>query len=299
MSDIKDLLQQFSQKFNQLLPAFFPMPDGPEKRVVEAMQYSIMNGGKRLRPFLLTETAALFNVKPEISMQTAIALELLHTYSLIHDDLPAMDDDELRRGQPTCHCRFDEATAILAGDGLLTYAFEVLSRNNHDLSTEIRLKLINLLARAAGAFDGMVSGQQLDLYSENWSGEYDPVMLVTRTEAMKTGCLIRFACEAGAILGGATEAERQALTDYARHIGIAFQIADDILDVEGDPALMGKTLQKDAVQGKITFVSLYGLDKAKEMARDFINQARQALQIFGEKAENLTDLAEFIITRNR
>lgn len=298
MTDIKTLLKDFSQEFNKFIEGQFPLPCGQEKHVVEAMKYSVMNGGKRLRPFLVVETAKLFDVPPFPSaMLVSAALEMLHTYSLIHDDLPAMDNDDLRRGKPTCHKEFDEATAILAGDGLLTQAFQVLSHPSVSPDTAIRCELIGNLANDAGAYVGMIAGQMLDLYAETAPKDEDNETLIKRIEEMKTGRLIRFACEAGAILGGAENEQRQALIDYSRNIGMAFQIADDILDVEGNPELVGKTLQKDAAQGKVTFVSLYGLDKAKEIAKDLIAKAKANLSIFGEKAETLQTLADFIIER--
>lgn len=297
MTDIKEKLTAFSQRFNNRLPEFFTLPAGPEKRVVQAMEYSVMNGGKRLRPFLVTECAALFGISEEKSFRTAAALEMLHSYSLIHDDLPAMDNDDLRRGKPTCHKQFDEATAILAGDGLLTYAFEIISDEKTHPRPVIRSRLIKLLAEAAGAFNGMIAGQMLDLYAENLKNPSEPEKLIKNIEEMKTGRLLRYACEAGAILGNARDEKYQALIDYSRRIGIAFQIADDILDVEGDQALVGKTLNKDAEQGKITFVSIYGLSKTKQIAKDFIAEAEHVLNIFGNKADTLKQLAHYIIER--
>lgn len=297
MIDIKEILSAYSTFFNQELKGFFPLPDGPESRVVKAMEYSVMNGGKRLRPFLVAEASRLFGVDANQSLRTAIALEMLHSYSLIHDDLPAMDNDDLRRGKLTCHKQFDEATAILAGDGLLTYAFEVLSDKKTATKCETRCELIAMLANAAGAFNGMVAGQMLDLYVEATADNYDKDTTIKKIEEMKTGRLIRYACEAGAVLGCASDEQKEALIVYARKIGIAFQIADDILDVEGEQILVGKTLQKDAEQGKLTFVGLYGLEKAKEIARDIIQEAKDALNIFGNKAEVLKALAQYIIDR--
>lgn len=296
MTGIKEQITDYSSRFNHRLPEFFPLPSGPESLVIEAMKYSVANGGKRLRPFLVYETAKLFGISFEESLRTAAALEFLHSYSLIHDDLPAMDDDNLRRGKPTCHKAFDEATAILAGDGLLTYAFEILSDEKTHPSAEIRAQLINMLASAAGAFGGMVAGQTLDLYAEKNAGTGSET-LIRHIEEMKTGRLIRFACEAGGVLGNADEKTLQVLTAYSRKIGIAFQIADDILDVEGDQALVGKTLNKDAAQGKATFVSLQGVEKAKQLARCYIDDAKELIGIFGEKSAALSALADFIIER--
>ena len=258
MTDIKAELSEFSQKFNTYLASCFPLPEGAEKRVIEAMSYSVMNGGKRLRPYLLCECAGLFDVNQQTAFPAAASLEMLHSYSLIHDDLPAMDNDDLRRGKPTCHKQFDEATAILAGDGLLTYAFEFLS-HSLEIKPDIRLALIQLLSSAAGAFGGMVSGQTLDIYATSTGSQQADEDIISRLELMKTGRLLRYACEAGAVLGQASVEERQNLVSYARKIGQAFQIADDILDRVGDQTVVGKTLHKDDSQNKFTFVSYYGI----------------------------------------
>ena len=295
MMTIKETLSAYAQAFNTRLSEFFPLSNLPENRVVEAMKYSVMNGGKRMRPFLVNETGSLFGLDFEKTLRTAVALECLHSYSLIHDDLPAMDNDDLRRGKPTCHKAFDEATAILAGDGLLTYAFEILS-DARTASADIRCELISKLSSGAGALGGMVAGQMLDIYAED-NPKQTSETIIKRIEEMKTGRLISFACEAGAILGQASDAERQKLLEYSRGIGVAFQIADDILDVEGDPKLVGKTLNKDAAQGKMTFVSLYGLDKAKQIEKELVEKAQEALSSFGAKAENLRLLASYIIER--
>ncbi|MBQ9235590.1 MAG: polyprenyl synthetase family protein [Alphaproteobacteria bacterium] len=296
MYDFAADLKQFSEDFNRRLPDMFHFPKGVERRVVEAMFYSLSGGGKRLRPFLVCKTAALFSIDTSTAFRVAAALEMLHTYSLIHDDLPAMDNDDFRRGRPTCHKQFDEATAILAGDGLLTYAFEVLASAD-EVPCEVRLKLCALLARRAGAFDGMIAGQMLDLLAEESPNLVDDA-IIRHIEEMKTGCLIAYACQAGAILGKASDAQYQAITRYARAIGIAFQITDDILDVTGDAALMGKTLGKDAAQDKKTFVSLYGLDNAKNQAAALIAQAKDCLRGFGDAAVPLSALADFILTRD-
>ncbi len=296
MTDFTAKLKQFSARFNDKLPALFAYPSGSEQQVSRAMFYSLSNGGKRLRPYLVCEVANLFGISEDISFPVAASLEMLHTYSLIHDDLPAMDNDDFRRGKPTCHKQFDEATAIIAGDGLLTYAFEVLSKAPL-ISPETKLKLISLLAERAGAFNGMIAGQMLDLQTDK-SPELSSEEIIKHIEEMKTGCLIAYAVQAGAIIGNASSEEYTALTTYARKIGIAFQISDDILDVIGDSALMGKTLGKDAKQGKLTFVSLYGLDNARQKAEKLITEAKESLQLFGSKAADLKDLADFIISRN-
>lgn len=299
MTSFSDCLRDYTVFFNQQLPAFFPLPSGPEKRVVEAMLYSVSNGGKRLRPFLVAETAALFGITREQSLPVAVALECLHSYSLIHDDLPAMDNDTLRRGKPTCHIQFDEATAILAGDGLLTYAFEILNRSQTVTDAVKRSELSLLLAKSAGAFDGMIAGQMLDLFSEQNQIPADQAETVIKhIEEMKTGRLLSYACEAGAVLGNADSETRQKLIDYSRKIGIAFQIADDILDVEGNPELVGKTLNKDAAQGKLTFISIYSLESARQIGNRLINEAKNIVASLNADTAKLQLLADFIMNRS-
>ena len=299
MNDIRTELKDFASSFNGELKQYFPLPQGPEKRVVEAMEYSVLNGGKRIRPFLVKETAGLFDVPLNQALRVGAALEMLHVYSLIHDDLPAMDNDDWRRGKPTCHKQFDEATAILAGDALLTYAFEIMSHKNTHPDPQVRCQLVQLLAQAAGGFRGMVAGQMLDLLAENMQNPNNPEELIRKIEEMKTGRLLRFAIEAGAVLGQADMQAHNALMLYAMKIGLTFQISDDILDVEGDQALVGKTLHKDEAQNKLTFVSLYGLQGAKDLARKLTDEAIEALAVFGGRAQTLVDLAEFIINRNK
>ena len=296
MSDIVEKLAYFSRHFNTDLEKCFPFTDGAENRVIEAMKYSVMNGGKRLRPYLLCKCAELFEVDYETAFPAAASLEMLHSYSLIHDDLPAMDNDDLRRGKPTCHKQFDEATAILAGDGLLTYAFEYLS-NALIIRPEIRLALIQLLSSAAGAFKGMVSGQTLDIYATSTGNTKEDEEIISRLEEMKTGRLLRYACEAGAVLGKADIEKRNVLISYSRKIGQAFQIADDILDREGDQKLVGKTLHKDDAQSKFTFVSYYGIEPARQKAKQLIEQAIDEISIFGNKAIDLQNLARYIVER--
>lgn len=297
--NIQEILKQYASRFNQEIDRFFPFPQGAEKRVSEAMYYSLTRGGKRLRPFLVYETAGLFGISFEQSLNVAMALEMLHTYSLIHDDLPAMDDDDLRRGFPTCHKQFDEATAIIAGDGLLTYAFEIMSRPSTCPDSDTRCYLIEMLANAAGAFNGMVAGQMLDLIGSAYNDKQeDKEDLIKHIEEMKTGRLLRYAVEAGAVLGQATETELKNLIGYSRKIGIAFQITDDILDTIGDERAMGKTLHKDESQNKLTFVRLYGLDEAGKIARDLVNSACEDINCFGMRAQNLKNLAFYIVNRN-
>lgn len=296
MSEIEQILKTFSLTFNQRLEQYFPTSTAPEHRAMAAMKYSLMNGGKRLRPFLLHETAALFGVDYETAFPVAASLEMLHTYSLIHDDLPAMDNDDMRRGKPTCHKAYDEATAILAGDGLLTYAFEVLNAAN--IPDSVKTELTLLLARNAGAKEGMIAGQVLDLYTDSHQDFANPEEVIKHTEELKTGCLLRYPCEAGAILGKATPAERETLVRFSRNLGIAFQITDDILDVEGDEQLVGKTLKKDKAQHKLNFVSIYGVEKARQIAKELIVEAESLLTPFGKKADKLKMLSRYLLARN-
>ena len=298
-NNFEQIIKEYSQLFNQEIEKYFNFPHGEEKRVTEAMHYSLSCGGKRLRPFLVYSTAKLFGVEFADSLPVAMALEMLHTYSLIHDDLPAMDNDDFRRGVPTCHKKFDEATAILAGDGLLTYAFEILSSPQTSFDTQIRCKLISLLAKAAGAFDGMIAGQMLDLTAAQYTLKTaNAEDIINHIEEMKTGRLLRYAVEAGATLGNAPFDVKNKLLSYARKIGIAFQITDDILDVTGDDKVVGKTLHKDNAQNKLTFINLYGLEKSQQMADRLINEAINELSVFGDKAKSLILLAQYIITRN-
>jgi farnesyl diphosphate synthase len=266
-------------------------------RLLEAMRYSSLGGGKRLRPFLVIESARLFGVVGEAALRTACALEMIHCYSLVHDDLPAMDDDDLRRGRPTTHKAFDEATAILAGDGLLTYAFDVVADNRTHHDAGVRAALVLALARAAG-IGGMVGGQALDLAAETAA---TPLSLeeTLRMQAMKTGALLRFAVDAGAILGAASEPQARALTRYGEALGAAFQIADDILDAEGDSAALGKRAGKDAERGKATLVGLLGLDAARARRDSLVADATAALREtgLGERTDILAEAARFVASR--
>ncbi len=296
MADIISILGDFSRNFNQDLQAYFPKTDKLEHRAFNAMRYSLMNGGKRLRPFLLCQTATLFDVPYQKCLPVAASLEMLHTYSLIHDDLPAMDNDDFRRGQPTCHKAYDEATAILAGDGLLTYAFEIL--NTAPIPDSQKVELTLLLAQASGALEGMIAGQVLDLYTDSHQDFSHPEDIIKHTEELKTGCLLRYPCEAGAVLGKATEEQRKTLIRFSRNLGIAFQITDDILDIEGDEKIVGKTLKKDEKQNKLNFVSIYGITKARTIAADLIAEAESLITSFGQKSENLKLLSRYFLTRN-
>jgi farnesyl diphosphate synthase len=269
-------------------------------RLIEAMRYSSLGGGKRFRPFLVVESAALLDVPRQNALMAGAALECVHCYSLVHDDLPAMDNDALRRGQPTAHKAFDEATAILAGDGLLTFAFDILSRPETHTDAAVRIELVMALARASGV-GGMAGGQMLDLAAEGRFvqnhaaplGENDVRML----QAMKTGALLRFACQAGGILAAATPAQRDALDRYGTAVGQAFQIADDLLDLEGDPALVGKQTGKDAEAGKATMVSVLGVAAAKARLAQLVADAEQALAPFGAASAILIEAAKFVAER--
>ena len=266
-------------------------------RLLEAMRYASLGGGKRLRPFLVIETAALLGVPRERALMAGAAIECVHGYSLVHDDLPAMDDDALRRGRPTVHKAYDEASAILAGDGLLTFAFDILARPETHPDPAVRVALVAGLARAAG-IGGMAGGQMLDLAAEGRFGappnrEHDVVTL----QAMKTGALIRFSCEAGAILGQASDATRETLRRYGKALGQAFQIADDLLDLEGDAATLGKSTGKDEAHGKATLPALLGRDAARTRLAALVGEAEAALAPFGEAAAVLSAAAHFVAER--
>lgn len=264
-----------------------------ETKVMEAMRYSALAGGKRLRPFLTVESAKLFGVNPDAAMLTAAAIEFVHTYSLVHDDLPAMDNDDFRRGKPSCHKQFGEAAAILAGDALLTYAFEVLSHPSVHADANVRCELIRSLARASGV-RGMVGGQMMDLDAEHKTMEIDEVI---RLQRLKTGELFAVSCEVGAILGKAPDAMRSRLSRYAHDMGLAFQITDDLLDVEGTRTATGKGVKKDAAKGKATLVSALGLERAREQANTLAKQAIEHLMPFDGRADSLRALASYVVTR--
>ena len=281
------------RKLRDFMPVPAQVPGGPEGRLVEAMRYCMFAGGKRLRPFLLVTSADLFGVEKKHSLRVAAAIECIHTYSLIHDDLPAMDDDDMRRGQPACHKKFDEATAILAGDALLTLAFDILADPATHPDATVRCDLIRALTKASG-LHGMVGGQIIDLESENKDLDMGEI---TRLQQLKTGALICFSSEAGAILGRASDHMRQLLQGYARDLGLAFQIADDLLDHEGSPEEVGKATGKDAARGKATFVSLMGAERAHQQADILADQAIEHLAEFGDKAILLKGLARFVVDR--
>jgi farnesyl diphosphate synthase len=275
------------------LDALLPVPETAEGRLIEAMRYSVLNGGKRMRAFLVMQTAQLFSVNQTCAARVAASVEMLHAYSLIHDDLPAMDDDDLRRGHPSCHKKFDEATAILAGDALQTRAFEVLAEADTHADAEARCELVLALAAASG-MRGMVGGQMIDMQAE---GKTLTGPEITRLQALKTGRLIQFSAEAGAILGRAPQAQRHFIAAYGRELGGAFQIYDDVLDETASAEELGKTIGKDLAQGKATMVSILGLDRARAQAERLAEQAAGHLESFGEKADLLRALASFTVTR--
>lgn len=295
MRDFNEALKASAAATERMLDLLLPRPEGPEKPLLEAMRYATLNGGKRLRPLLVMATSELFNVSRISGERVGAAIEMLHTYSLVHDDLPCMDDDDLRRGKPTVHKAYDEATAVLAGDALLTLAFEVVAAPETHSDPEVRAELVVALARAAGGH-GMVGGQMIDLEAEKTPNQLD-IGQITRLQQLKTGALIAFSCEAGGILGKAAASQRMALKAYAHDLGLAFQIVDDILDHEGDESQMGKKVGKDAALGKATFVSLLGLDQAKRQAGMLADQAKAHLDGFGDKASVLRQLADYVVTR--
>ena len=270
-----------------------PAPTGPEAKLAEAMRYAVLGGGKRLRPFLAVESAKLFGVARGCALRVAAAIEFLHAYSLIHDDLPAMDDSDLRHGHPSLHKAFDEATAILAGYALLPLAFEVPSERDTHPDPIVRTELTRRLAQAAGAH-GIVGGQMLDLLAER---EPLDIPAITRLQRLKTGEVFAFACESGAILGKAAPPVRHALVAYAHSLGLAFQIADDLLDVTGDAAVTGKPTGQDAAAGKATFISVLGPERARAQAWRLADQAIEHLELFEDKADLLRAAARFVVDR--
>jgi farnesyl diphosphate synthase len=278
-----------------LSDALLPDEIARPKRLIEAMRYSSLGGGKRLRPFLVVESSAVFGVPREAALLAGAALECIHCYSLIHDDLPAMDNSDLRRGRPTLHKVYDDATAILAGDALLTLAFDIITRDEIHQDVGVRLALTRALARASG-IGGMAGGQMLDLAGEGRFGDREPVD-VARLQQMKTGALLRFGCIAGALLGQSAPKQYRALDDYGRALGEAFQIADDLLDVEGDAAALGKPAGQDAALNKATFVTQLGIDGAKQRLRDLLATADAALSTFGSKGDVLRAAARFVAER--
>lgn len=286
-------LKDFAGVLENKMLSLLPIAEGMEENVLEAMRYALLAGGKRLRPFLAVQSAVLFSINQESALRVAAAIECVHTYSLIHDDLPAMDDDDMRRGLPTTHKKYDEATAILAGDALLTLAFEILADHKTHTDAAIRCDLITALSQAIGA-KGMVGGQMIDLNAENQPLQHDEI---SRMQHMKTGELIIFSCEVGAILANVNDERRTALKNYAENIGLAFQIVDDLLDIEGRTEDIGKTAGKDVEAGKATLVSLMGAEKARTLADELIGNAIKQMDIFKEKSVVLKSLAKFVLNR--
>ena len=289
-------LAHAAEATERTMDRLLPKGEEGEARVFEAMRYSSLGGGKRLRAFFVLAGATLFKVGAMPALRAASAIEFVHAYSLIHDDLPAMDDDDLRRGKPSCHRQFDEATAILAGDALQALAFEVLAHEETHGDPAVRASLVSELARASGAH-GMVGGQMLDLLAEEKGAEPLSIGAITRLQRLKTGALISFSCTAGAILGKAPEQMRAALSAYAHDLGLAFQIVDDLLDVEGSAAELGKTPGKDAAAGKATFVSILGLERARAQAAMLADQASVHLEPLGSAADLLRQAAKFVVSR--
>ena len=295
MTALESLFRHNAAAVGDKLRALLPSAEGPEARLVEAMAYSVLAGGKRLRPFLVIASSEMFGVARECALRVAAAVEMVHTYSLVHDDLPCMDDDALRRGKPAAHIAFDEATAVLAGDALLTLAFGVLAEVETHSDPEVRCEIIRALA-AAGGCHGMVGGQIIDLQAKNQTLDAGAV---TRLQQLKTGGLIAFSCESGAILGKAPRQLRHALHAYAHDLGLAFQIADDLLDNQGSAAKLGKAVGKDDRMGKATMVALLGPERARTQAEMLARQAAAHLDAFAEKAQTLRAVADFVVTRDR
>ncbi|MGB3806787.1 MAG: polyprenyl synthetase family protein [Erythrobacter sp.] len=290
-------LKRVQTEVDACFESFLPIPDDTRARLVEAMRYAAIGSGKRVRPLLVASTADLFGVDRDAAIQTGTAVEAIHVYSLIHDDLPCMDDDDLRHGKPTLHHEFDEATAVLAGDALHALAFEMLADGGTSADPFVRSELIATLGTASG-MNGMAGGQMMDIAADEAGVNYD-LHAVTRLQQLKTGALLAASVEMGAILGRVPPEGRTHLRAYARDVGLAFQIADDLLDVEGDQDKAGKALRKDEGQGKQTFVTLMGADKAREQARALVDQAVAHLGNHGGEADMLRAIARFIVERDR
>ncbi|HHL42495.1 MAG TPA: polyprenyl synthetase family protein [Hellea balneolensis] len=293
--DLNARLTKTAQRMESVLDGLLPKPEGAQAKIMQAVRYAVLGGGKRLRPFLMLETARLFGPIGNGLYRAASALECMHVYSLIHDDLPCMDDDDLRRGKPTVHKAYDEAMAVLAGDALLTLAFEILSHEETHGNADLRLKLITGLSKAGG-MSGMIGGQVIDIYAPDYPQDE---ALIRQLQSLKTGALISYAVNAGALYGGANPEELAALSQYADLLGLAFQLRDDILDTEGSAQAMGKRTQKDAELGKATFVSIWGLEQAKSEAARLGQNAKQALDVFAERADTLRDTVDFVLSREK
>ena len=292
---LKPALDAIGHSIDNRFDRLLTVPDDARARLYEAMRHAAIGGGKRMRPLLVVAACDLFHVDRERALRVALAIEAIHVYSLIHDDLPCMDDDDLRRGKPTVHKLFDEATAVLAGDSLHALAFEILADEATHEDPFVRSELIAELARASGPA-GMAGGQMMDLVAE--TVQFD-LPTTTRLQQLKTGALIGFCLEAGGIMGRVPPEGRIKLRGYARDLGLAFQIADDLLDVEGDEEATGKAVGKDSGRGKATFVSLSGVDRARQQAAMLIDQAIAHLASFGQEADLLRAIARFAIGRDR
>lgn len=293
--DFARRLTEVADRMTVVLDQLIPPAQGPEADLMRAMRHAALANGKRMRPFYVIETGALFDAPEKSLLRTAAALECIHTYSLVHDDLPCMDDDDFRRGQPTVHKAYGEATAVLAGDALLTLAFKILANGDTHRDPTVRLKLIERLADASGAC-GMVGGQMIDMLETDSPRDLNTI---TRMQRLKTGALISYSVEAAGIIGGANEAERNALHGFSHDLGLAYQIADDLLDATGDESEVGKPLRTDADAGKANFVTLLGIDQARERVRLLAAQARQHLAIFQNRANILLQSVDFVLDRTR
>ncbi|MEM7637908.1 MAG: polyprenyl synthetase family protein [Pseudomonadota bacterium] len=286
-------LTEIADRVTVALDQLIPPAQGPEADLMRAMRHSALANGKRMRPFYVIETGAMFEAPEKSLLRTAAALECVHCYSLIHDDLPCMDDDDFRRGQPTVHKAFNEATAVLAGDALLTLAFKILANRETHQDAHIRLKLLERLADNAGPL-GMVGGQMIDMLEDDSPRDLNTI---TRMQRLKTGALISYSVEAGAIIGGANDVERQALHGFAHDLGLAYQISDDLLDATGDETDVGKPLRTDETAGKANFVTLLGVDQARERVRLLAAQAKEHLAIFRNRANILLQSVDFVLDR--
>ncbi len=291
---LNEAMERVAADIDHLFDVLLAVPDDPRKKLYEAMRYSAIGGGKRLRPLLVLASSSLFNVDRRPALHVGAAIEAIHVYSLIHDDLPCMDDDDMRRGKPSLHKAFGEATAVLAGDSLHALAFEWLADGEIHPDPFVRAELMGEMAKAVGP-SGMAGGQMMDIAAEE--SQFD-LQTVNRLQQLKTGALIQLCLEAGAILGRVPPEGRTSLRGYARDIGLAFQIVDDLIDVEGDPEKAGKTLGKDTEAGKATFVSLMGVDRARSHAHLLVEQAIGQVASYGEKAELLRAIARFVLERD-
>ncbi|MEZ5996566.1 MAG: polyprenyl synthetase family protein [Hyphomonadaceae bacterium] len=293
MAVLEVRIKETAERTHAALDGLLPRAQGPEARLLSAMRYSALSGGKRLRPFFTLETGRIFDADEGALLRTACAIECVHTYSLVHDDLPCMDDDDLRRGRPTLHREYDEATAVLAGSALLTFAFELLADPATHSDPQMRCKLIIGLAKASGAL-GMIAGQAADMEGADIGSD---LIAVTRMNRLKTGALINFAVDAGAMIGCASEAEKLALSRYAHDVGLAFQMVDDLLDAEGVVRDTGKAVGKDRARGKVNFVTVLGAEATRERVNMLADQAKRHLALFGPRAHILLAAVDFIVER--